>query len=177
MENIILTGMSGSGKSTIGEVLARTMEMPFIDTDLIIQARENRLLQDIVNRDGISKFLKIEKNAVLSLNCHRSVVATGGSVVLSPKAMVFLRRIGTIIYLRLDISEIEKRIENIETRGIVIEEGKSLNDVFHQRAHLYEKYSDLTVDCSNKGVEDIVNNISKYIKYKYYRLTNKYYLL
>jgi shikimate kinase len=163
MKNIVLIGMPGAGKSTIGVILAKTLGMKFIDTDLLIQERENRLLQDIISNKGIDRFLEAEQESILSLKCNNTVIATGGSVVFSSGSMEHLRKLGKIIYLKLSFEEIENRINNIKTRGIVIEKGQKLSDVFVQRTPLYEKYCDITVNCSGLDVEDIIEKISKEI--------------
>ncbi len=166
MKNIVLIGMPGAGKSTIGVILAKTLGMHFVDTDLIIQENENMLLQDIINSGGINKFIAIEEKCILSLDCKETVIATGGSVVYSTKAMEHLKQKGTIIYFKLGIEEIIKRINNIKTRGIVLDKGQSLIDIYNQRVPLYEKYSDITVDCTDKGVEDVIQIIKNEIETK-----------
>ncbi|HOJ10763.1 MAG TPA: shikimate kinase [Clostridiales bacterium] len=159
MKNIVLIGMPSAGKSTIGVILAKTLGMCFIDTDLVIQEKECRLLQDIINTYGISRFLQIEENAVLTLKYKAAVIATGGSVVYSDKAMTHLKQDGIITYLKVGYEEIERRINNISTRGIIFNKGQSLLDMYNQRMPLYEKYSDITIDCSNKDVEQIIQVI------------------
>ncbi|MEG1820424.1 MAG: shikimate kinase, partial [Oscillospiraceae bacterium] len=118
MNNIILIGMPASGKSTIGVVLAKTLGMDFIDTDLIIQSNEHKLLQNIIDTQGLDAFLEAEQKAILSLNCENTVVATGGSAVLCESAMNYLKSIGKVIYLYVECNVLEKRLHNIETRGI-----------------------------------------------------------
>ncbi len=165
MKNIILIGMAGCGKSTIGVLLAKTLGYQFIDTDLIIQSREGRLLQDIINSDGIEAFKEIEERALLEVNTSRSVIATGGSAVYSERAMTFLKKSGSCVFLKLPFSEIERRINNINTRGIAIGKGMTLKDVFDERAPLYEKYADLVIECSGNAeanVAAIVRDIKKF---------------
>jgi shikimate kinase len=159
LSNIVLIGMPGAGKSTVGVVLAKTLGMNFIDTDLVIQEREKKLLQEILNCDGTERFLKIEEDCVSSLDCRDSVIATGGSVVYSGSAMKHLKDIGRVIYLRLDYKEIEKRIRNIKTRGVILQKGQTLQDIYVQRLPLYEKYADAVIDCAAKDVEKIVEMI------------------
>lgn len=163
MNNIILIGMPGAGKSTVGVTLAKTLGMNFIDTDLIIQERYNALLQDMINNEGIDSFLRKEEKSILSLECNNSVIATGGSVVYSPVSMAHLKKLGKIIYLMLTYEEVESRISNIKTRGIVIEKGQQLSDVFVQRTPLYEKYCDIIVNCSGLGMEEIIEAINNKI--------------
>ncbi len=163
MNNIILIGMPGAGKSTVGVILAKTIGMNFIDTDLIIQERYNTLLQDMINNEGIDSFLRKEEESILSLECNNSVIATGGSVVYSPVSMEHLKKLGKIIYLKLTCEEVVSRINNIKTRGIVIEKGQQLSDVFVQRTPLYEKYCDVIVNCSGVDIESIVERIKNVI--------------
>lgn len=152
-ENIILTGMSGAGKSTLGVLLAKALGMDFIDTDILIQRQTGRKLQDIIDGEGIDEFLKIEETAVTTLTVQNCVIATGGSVVYSEKAMAALRRSGRVVYLRISYEELEMRLTNITTRGIVMKTGKSLKDVFAERMPLYEQSCDITVDCAGKDPE------------------------
>ncbi|GAA3408192.1 shikimate kinase [Paenibacillus hodogayensis] len=162
--NIVLIGMSGAGKSTLGVLLAKALGMDFVDTDIVIQQQEGRLLQDIIDQDGIETFMEIEERIVSELQLDHCVIATGGSVVYSEKAMNALQRGGTIVYLHVPYDEIERRLLNIATRGIVIKKGKRLKDVYEERAPLYMKYSDQTVDCSDKDIELCVYEIIKNVQ-------------
>lgn len=147
--NLILIGMPGAGKSTIGVVLAKVMQMDFCDTDLLIQRQTGRALQEILDGDGVDRFLQIENEVVCSLNCENCVIATGGSVVLSPEAMEHLKRLGRVVYLKADFPSIQGRIHNLNTRGVAFTEGQTLQDIYNQRVPLYEAYQDITVDCAN----------------------------
>jgi shikimate kinase len=158
-DNIVLIGMPGAGKSTIGIVLAKTLKKPFLDTDLLIQQREDELLQDIINKKGIAAFLKIEEEVVAGLNVKNHVIATGGSVVYSPLAMGALKEAGTLVYLPLAFEEIQKRIRNITTRGIAMNQGQSLKNLYHERLPLYEKYADIIVDCAGLRDEQVIAEI------------------
>ena len=159
MKNIVLIGMPSAGKSTVGVVLAKTLGMCFIDTDLIIQEKTSRLLQAIINQDGIENFLKIEEAVMLSVDVKNTVIATGGSVVFCKNAIEHLKVEGLVVYLKVSFEEIEKRLDDITTRGVVLANGQSLRDMYEQRAPLYEKYSDIVIDCSDKVVEEIIFNI------------------
>lgn len=159
MDNIILIGMPGAGKSTIGVVLAKTLGFTFIDSDLVIQERENRLLQEIIDDIGMDNFLDVEKDAILSIHANQSIIATGGSVIFRDEAMKHLKESGIIVYLKISFEEIERRVNNITTRGIAMAKGHTLRDVYDQRIKLYEKYADVIIDCDDKSLEDIVKDI------------------
>lgn len=161
MGNIILIGMPGAGKSTLGVLLAKAMGKFFIDTDIIIQQKTKRLLQDIIDNDGTDAFLKLEEEILLSVNEDNTVIATGGSAVYSEKAMEHFRKNGKIVYLHVDFSGIEKRVTNITTRGIVLKNGKSLADAFEERKPLYDRYADIVIDCTGCSIEDSVRKITE----------------
>ncbi|MZQ86497.1 AAA family ATPase [Paenibacillus sp. 5J-6] len=157
--NIVLIGMSGAGKSTLGVLLAKALGMDFVDTDIVIQQHQGRLLQDIIDHEGIEKFLKIEERIVSALQVNNSIISTGGSVIYSEKAMDMLRQNSQIIYLHVPYEEIKRRLINITTRGIVIRKGNRLRDVYEERVPLYEKYSTLTIDCFNKDIEQCISEM------------------
>jgi len=154
--NIILIGMPGAGKSTLGVLLAKTLGMSFVDTDIVLQEKEGRLLHEILNTDGLEYFLEAEESTVMQLEVENCVIATGGSVVYSQKAMEYLRSTGIAIYLYVSFEEIQKRIRNIKTRGIVIPRGKNLEDIYKEREPLYMTHCDIMLDCTNKSVEQTV---------------------
>lgn len=145
--NLTLIGMPGSGKSTVGVLLAKFLGYGFLDVDLIIQQREGALLQDILDRRGVEAFLDAEESAVTGLMCDRCVIAPGGSAVCREKAARHLRSLGPVVYLRVELAELNRRIQNLSTRGIAMEPGQTLADVMAFRAPLYEQYADLIVDC------------------------------
>ena len=157
--NVVLIGMPGAGKSTIGVLLAKTLGMSFVDTDLIIQQREGRLLQDIINKDGIEKFLAIEEAVILGLNVEAHIVATGGSVIYSDAAVSCLKKNGILVYLQLEFEDIDERIKNITSRGIAMSHGQQLAELYAEMVSLYEKFADVTISCTGKDVEDIVAQI------------------
>jgi len=161
--NIVLIGMSGAGKSTLGVLLAKALGMDFVDTDIVIQQHQGRLLQDIIDNNGIEEFMKIEERIISDLKLKNCIIATGGSVIYSEKAMKFLKQDGQIFYLHVPYEEIKKRLINITTRGIVIKEGNNLKDVYEERVPLYIKYSDKTLDCSNKDIENCISEIKEQI--------------
>lgn len=161
MANIILIGMPGSGKSTVGVLLAKTLGIGFTDTDLLIQQREKRILQDIIDRDGIEYFLDCEANAVLSLDCDNTVIATGGSVIFREKAMSHLKKLGRIIYLDVEVDELKRRLSNIKTRGIAAKRGETVEEIYSERAGLYSRYADCTLSISGGTAEDAVLEICK----------------
>ena len=163
MKNIILIGMPAVGKSTIGVLLAKTMGFSFIDTDLIIQQETGRLLQDIIDTDGLDAFCAAEEHAICSVSVkENAVIATGGSAVYSRKAMGWLKKRGTVYYLSLPTDEITRRLNNIRTRGIAMRPDDSIEDVFTRRSALYEEFADMIVDCHGKSPEDTVSEICGY---------------
>lgn len=164
MSNIILIGMPGCGKSTVGVILAKTLGIGFVDTDLIIQQQEKRLLQDIIDTDGIDYFLDCEAKAVKSLDYDNCVIATGGSVVYREGAIDHLKKNGKIIYLNVPLSEIKKRLNNISTRGIAAQKNDTIDDIYNERVTLYNKYADITLELDGTSVEQAVEKIVKISK-------------
>ncbi|NLW73838.1 MAG: shikimate kinase [Clostridiales bacterium] len=162
--NIVLIGMSGAGKSTLGVLLAKALGMDFIDTDILIQQRESRLLQQIIDEDGIDRFLEIEEATILKLDIKNCVVATGGSVIYSDTAMRALKKQGVAVYLYVGFEEIRRRLADIKTRGIVMHGSASLYDIYTERLPLYEKYGDIKVDCTSRRVEESVEQLVREIK-------------
>ena len=158
-DNIILIGMPGSGKSTCGVLAAKALLKNFFDTDLLLQNIEGKRLQEIIDENGIKYFNDAEENAILSLDIRGTVIATGGSVVYSEKAMEHLKKLGRVIYLHLDYDTMADRIKNITTRGVVLKDGHTLLDMYNERLSLYEKYADDTIICDNHTVEEVVESI------------------
>ena len=160
-ENIGLIGMPGVGKSTVGVILAKVLGYQFIDADLVIQKRENRLLHEIISEEGLDGFLKAEENAnvYIAQNEEKSIVATGGSVVYCEKAMQELKKTGRVIYLELEYDQLKKRLGNLKGRGVVLKDGQDLRGLYEERIPLYEKYADLTVNEKNLDVEQTLQKI------------------
>ncbi len=161
MDNVILIGMPGCGKSTVGVVLAKSLGFGFVDTDLIICEQQGQKLQRLIDQKGIDKFLEIEEQTGLNLNCKNTVVATGGSMVISEKAMEHLKSMGKVVYINVPLKELKNRITNMKTRGIVFKKGETLDDIFKTRTPLYEKYADLTVNVTKEG--SLENTVSKIV--------------
>lgn len=161
MKNIVLIGMPGAGKSTIGVLLAKSMLMSFCDTDLLIQGKYSKSLCDIINEEGVEKFLQIENDVICENEFENSVVATGGSVVFGEEAMRKLKENSLTVYLKVSVEELEKRVNNIHTRGIAMKEGATLKEIFEERSFLYEKYADVTIDCTKLTAEECVDKITE----------------
>lgn len=164
MKNIVLIGMPGAGKSTIGVLLAKSMLMDFVDTDLLIQKKCADSLCGIIASKGINDFLKIENDVICENTFENCVVATGGSAVYGSEAMAKLRANGTAVYLKLLPEELERRIDNIHTRGIAMKDGTTIAALYDERAPLYEKYADITVDCEGLTPEQCVEAIAELIE-------------
>ena len=161
LRNIILIGMPGSGKSTCGVVAAKLLLKNFFDTDLLIQNREGRRLQQIIDEKGLDYFARAEEEAVLSLDIAGTVIATGGSVVYSPAAMEHLRRMGKVIYLHLEYETMCRRIQNLDSRGVVLQAGYTLQDMYKERLPLYRRYADAVIKCDNNTVEQTAQQIAR----------------
>ena len=159
MENVVLIGMPGVGKSTVGVVLAKVLGYQFIDADLLIQKKMNMVLSEIIKREGTDGFMKIENDVNASIEADRTVIATGGSVVYCEEAMEHLKSIGTVIYLKLSLESLSKRLGNLVGRGVVLKKGQTLEHLYEERTPLYEKYADLTIDEENQELEDTLQTI------------------
>jgi shikimate kinase len=158
-ENVILIGMSGAGKSTLGVLLAKALGKNFLDTDLLIQQRTGRLLQEILDEEGAERFIEIERETVESVSVENTVIATGGSVVYSEAGMRALKAGGVAVYLAVDYEELASRLSNITTRGIVFKNASDLRGVYLERLPLYARYADVTVNCTGRDVEGSVGAI------------------
>ena len=164
MSNIVLIGMPGSGKSTVGVVLAKHMGYRFVDSDLLIQERENRLLSEIIAEDGLERFNTIEEEINAAIVSDRTVIATGGSVIYGPKAMEHLRRIGTVVYLKLSYEEVEERLGDLTERGVSVREDQTLRDLYEERVPLYEKYAHIIIDNEGKSIRNVVVEIKEEVR-------------
>ena len=159
MESVVLIGMPGVGKSTVGVVLAKVLGYQFIDADLLIQKKMNMVLSEIIKKEGTDGFMKIENDVNASIETDRTVIATGGSVVYCEEAMEHLKSIGTVIYLKLSLESLSKRLGNLVGRGVVLKKGQTLEHLYDERTPLYEKYADLTIDEENQELEDTLQTI------------------
>ena len=159
--NVILTGMPGAGKSTVGVVLAKKLGYRFIDSDLVIQEQEKKLLHQLIDELGEAGFLALENRINASIFTSQAVIATGGSVVYGKEAMEHFREIGKIVYLKLPYEELEERLGDLHERGVVLKSGFTLKDLYDERVPLYEKYADITLDCSNKSIRQVMEEIKE----------------
>jgi len=155
MNNIVLIGMPGSGKSTIGVLLAKKLAMDFIDTDILIQNQENRPLQEIMDTQGYIKLREIEAQVLTGFKAVNAVVATGGSAPYSQEGMDNLRAQGTIVFLNVSIPVLNQRITDFETRGIAKPQSQSFEDLFAERYALYTKYAHITIDCDTLNQDQL----------------------
>lgn len=162
--NLILTGMPGAGKSTVGVILAKLTSRDFVDTDLLIQTLHKRTLQDIVDTDGYKALRKAEEDVLLGLSVRNSVVATGGSAVYSDSAMVYLKLNGLVIFLDVDLPTLESRIHDYSTRGLAKRADQDFTDLFNERFTLYTKYADITIKYAGLTNEQVCTTIIDRIK-------------
>jgi len=162
--NIVLIGMPGAGKSTVGILLAKRTSRDFVDTDVLIQISQGRFLQDIVDTDGYMALRKIEEEIILGLHCDHHVIATGGSVVYSPAAMEHLKSNGIVVFLDVDLFTLESRIQDFGTRGLAKRPDQTLSELFEERLILYRKYADVTIDCVGLSHEEVCAQISHRIQ-------------
>ncbi len=162
--NIILIGMPGSGKTTLGTELSELMGYGYIDSDSVIVAREGKRLSEIIEEHGREGFLDIEAKVNSELCATRCVIATGGSVIYRESAMVKLKEMGTVVYLKLPFAVIQKRLGDLKKRGVALKEGFTLQDLYDERTPLYEKYADITVELCGASVQESVGTIYKALK-------------
>ena len=158
-DNIVLIGMPGVGKSTVGVILAKMIGYQFTDADLLIQKQEGKLVHEIIAEKGTDGFIEIEERVNASIEASHTIIATGGSVVYGKKAMEHLSRIGTVVYLKVPYDTLEKRLEDIKGRGVVLKEGQTLRTLYDERTPLYEKYADIEISEDGLNVEQTVEKL------------------
>ena len=161
MQNLILIGMPGCGKSTVGVVLAKALGMDFIDSDLVIQKVTGKRLSQIIDESGDAGFREVENRVNAQLQAENSIIATGGSVIYGEEAMRHLKAIGTVIYLKLSYASIEERLGDLHARGVTIQPGWTLRDLYNERCPMYEKWADVIVDCERMRLREVVGYISR----------------
>jgi shikimate kinase len=164
--NIVLVGMPGAGKSTVGVILAKELCREFLDTDVLIQTVEKVTLQHIVDTRGYMELRTIEERTICGIQCQNHVVATGGSAVYSDLAMLHLKKNGVVIFLEITFEEIFRRISNFATRGLARRPEQSLENLFEERAQLYRKYADITIFSDRKAQDVVVGEIKEQLKIK-----------
>lgn len=164
--NIILIGMPGAGKSTVGVVLAKKLGYRFVDSDLVIQDKYGKLLHELIEENGVEGFWKIENDVNASLDTQKSVIATGGSAVYGTEAMEHLRQIGTVVYLQLPYEEVAERLGDLNARGVTLMPGQTLVDLYEERIPLYEKYAHIVVECSGKMLREVVAEVVQQIEWE-----------
>lgn len=157
--NIVLIGMPGVGKSTIGVILAKVLGYSFLDADLLIQQQEGKLLREIIEEKGTDGFIEVENRVNASIRADRAIIATGGSVVYGKEAMEHLKEIGRVVYLKVSYAILEKRLADIKGRGVVLKEGQTLETLFEERSKLYEQYADIEVSEEGLDVEQTVEKL------------------
>ncbi len=157
--NIVLIGMPGVGKSTIGVILAKVLGYSFLDADLLIQEQEGKLLREIIEEKGTDGFIQVENRVNASIRADRAIIATGGSVVYGKEAMEHLKEIGRVVYLKVSYAILEKRLADIKGRGVVLKEGQTLETLFEERSKLYEQYADIEVSEEGLDVEQTVEKL------------------
>ena len=159
MKNIIFIGMPAVGKSTVGVVVAKRLGYEFIDTDLLIQKQENRLLREIIAEEGLDGFLSIENQVNRDVEAEHAVISTGGSVVYGSDAMEHFKKIGTVVYLQVGYEELMHRLHDIQQRGVVVRQGQTMQDLYRERTALYEKYADVTIHEERATPEQVIAEI------------------
>jgi shikimate kinase len=159
--NIILIGMAGAGKSTTGVVVAKILAMDFVDGDLVIQTITGKPLQTIINEEGNDGFRKVEEEVLCGINVENTVIAPGGSAIYYPSVFEHFKKDGVVVYLHVPVEEIERRLSNLATRGVTLEPGQTVADLYYQRLPLYQKFADITIDTTGLCLEETVAEIVK----------------
>lgn len=158
-KNIVLIGMPGVGKSTSGVILAKVMNYDFLDSDLVIQQQTKKLLKEIIREEGIDGFNVVENQINAGIDVENTVIATGGSVIFGAEAMAHFKETGIVVYLRISYDQLDKRLGDLDERGVVHKDGQTLRDIYDERTRLYEKYADITVDLDGKDVAGTVDAV------------------
>lgn len=164
MKNIVFIGMPASGKSTVGVVVAKRLGYKFVDTDLVIQEVEKRLLKEIIAEEGNEGFLRIEDRVNAEIQEERAVISPGGSVVYCENAMRNYKEIGTIVYLHTSYETINNRLHNAKNRGVVLKDGQTLKDLYEERTALFERYADLTISEEGRDLEETIEEILRVLE-------------
>lgn len=157
--SLILIGMPGAGKSTIGIVLAKALAKDFVDTDLLIQLQQSKTLQDIVDNQGYMKLREIEEQVLLNTHYPNHVIATGGSAIYSENAIHHLRQFGQIIFLDVPLAELTERVKDVATRGLARQPNQNFADLYHERRALYLQHANIIIDCRGKTQAQIIDDI------------------
>lgn len=163
-KSVVLIGMPGAGKSTLGVLLAKELALDFVDTDMLIQLREDRTLQEIIDGSDYLNLRRIEGEVIAEAHLPNHVIATGGSVVYSEEGMANLGRFGPIVFLNCSAEELRRRIHNYESRGIAKAPGQSFAELFEERQALYRKYADIAVDCDGKDLQQVLECVLEELK-------------
>ena len=164
MKNIVLTGMPGAGKSTVGVVLAKMLGYNFIDSDLMIQKQEGDILQHLIEKHGIDGFLEIENQVNRDIHTENTVISTGGSVCYCDEAMRKLGETGIIVYLKVSYESLKKRLGSLSKRGVVIHKGSTLLDLYNERTPLYEKYAHVVIDVDGLTIQEAIDTVSSNVE-------------
>lgn len=164
--NIVLIGMPASGKSTVGVLLAKRLGYSFVDSDLVIQETEGKLLKEIIAERGVEGFLKVEDRVNAGLNVNKSVIAPGGSVIYGENAMRHLKNIGNVVYLKISYEELETRLGDLADRGVALKDSMTLKDLYEERISYYERYADLTIDEAGKDFGEVVDELRTFFERK-----------
>ncbi len=159
MDNIIFIGMPAVGKSSVGVIAAKQLGYGFLDTDLLIQEKEGRLLKDIIGEKGIEGFLRVEDRVNANVNTRKTIISPGGSVIYCENAMKHYKEIGKIVYLQASFETINKRLKDAKNRGVVLRKGQTLRELYDERVRLFEKYADITICEDGQSLEDTVNSV------------------
>ena len=162
--NIVMIGMPAAGKSTVGVILAKRLGYSFVDVDLVIQEKTGKLLKEIIAEEGENGFLQIEEEINAGLDVENSIIAPGGSVIYGARAMKHLQEIGTVVYLKLTYEDLEKRLGNLQDRGVVLKDGMTLRYLYEERRAYYERYADITIDETGKEFGDVVDELRTYFE-------------